>query len=197
MFNFIENAIVIYLIFNLKRYEEITVSYSLEQLYYLTEASRKNLINALPKAQIERLYQLLCTMSPSEFAELSDAHTAAATQCCQIAVREAGVDFDFQSVSIASGSGVSISAAALPPECEILDVFVHYLAILLLGESAAYLAPFAHFEELESRSGFVIDRVVCASFAYSQVVDDDEFEFWPFDERNPFKTPPVLNRRGH
>ena len=67
MFNFIENAIVLYLIFNLKRYEEITVSYSLEQLYYLTEASRKNLINALPKVQIERLYQLLCTMSPNEF----------------------------------------------------------------------------------------------------------------------------------
>tara|TARA_R110000851_G_scaffold158526_1_gene301559 strand:+ start:10253 stop:10819 length:567 start_codon:yes stop_codon:yes gene_type:complete len=188
---------VLYLIFNLKRYEEITVSYSLEQLYYLTEASRKNLINALPKVQIERLYQLLCTMSPNEFAELSDAHKAAATQCCQIAVRETGVDFDFQSASNASCSGVSVSAAALPPECEFLDVFVHYLAILTLGESAAYLAPFAHFEELESRSGFVIDRVVCASLAYSQVVDDYKFDFWPFDERNPFKAPPLQSRGGH
>ena len=173
------------------------MSYSLEQLYHLTEASRKNLINALSKAHIERLYQLLCTMSPNEFAELSDAHKAAADQCCQIAVREAGIESEFQSASIASGSGVSSVAAALPPECEIFDVFVHYLAILTLAESAAYLAPFAHFEELESRSGFVIDRVVCASYAYSQVVDDYEFDYWPFDERFPFKTPPLPNRRGH
>lgn len=173
------------------------MSYSLVQLYHLVETTRKGLIDGLPSKQRQTLYEMLRGMSEDEFELLSHQHREAAQILCKHSFEQIYQLLPPHSyVPIEPHVVVELLAQFVPWEM-VGDALIHYhFAIDHLSRAAAYLMPFDDVSELADPTAFLIDRVACASSAFSHIYYEP-YDEWPYDDRNPFEAPPEPNRGGH
>lgn len=173
------------------------MSYSLVQLYQLVETTRKGLIDGLPPMQRQTLYEMLRGMSEDEFEVLSHQHRAAAQTLCKQGFQQiAALLPPYSSVPPDAQVVVGLLAQFVPWEMVGDTLIQYHFAVDSLSRAAAYLMPFDADPVLGHSTGFVIDRVVCASCAFSHIIYEP-FDDWPYDDRNPFKQPPLPRRSGH